>query len=112
MEVSTERENGTLVARVDGRIDGATARDFEDAMQNAIMDDDRAVVVSLEGLSYISSAGLRAILLIAKTLWKRDAAFALCSLDDTVTEVFKIACFDKIIQIHPTQADAVAAVSG
>ena len=112
MEVSTERENGTLVARVDGRIDGATARDFEDVMQNAITDDDRAVVVSLEGLSYISSAGLRAILLIAKTLWKRDAAFALCSLDDTVTEVFKIAGFDKIIQIHPTQADAIAAVSG
>ena len=112
MEVSTERQSGTLIARVEGRIDGATARDFEDAMKNAIEDDDQAVIVSLEGLSYISSAGLRSILLIAKTLWKREAAFALFSLDDTVSEVFKIAGFDKIIQIHPSQAEAVAATSG
>ena len=83
MEVRTERQDGTLVAEVEGRIDGVTAREFEDTMKSAISEEDAAVIMDLEGVSYVSSAGLRAILLIAKDLGKRDAKFALCSLAET-----------------------------
>ncbi len=109
IEVKTERKNGTLVATVGGRIDSATAHEFEDIMNATIGDGDRAVIVDLGQLSYISSAGLRAILLIAKGLWKRDAKFALCSLGDTIDEVFQIAGFDKIIRIHASLPEAMKA---
>ena len=68
MEISTENRDGALIARAVGRIDGANARDFEAAVQTAIHECEGPVIVDCEGLSYISSAGLRAILLIAKTL--------------------------------------------
>ena len=58
----TERQDGTLVAEVEGRIDGVTAAEFEDTMKSAISEEDAAVIMDLEGVSYVSSAGLRAIL--------------------------------------------------
>ena len=110
MDIQTERHSGALIARAEGRIDGVNARDFEEALKAAISMDDNTVVMDLEGLSYISSAGLRVILLIAKTLRKRNAELRLCSLSDPVREVFEISGFDKIIDIHDTREAALAAV--
>ncbi len=111
MEVKTERKDGALIASVDGRIDGGTAREFEYVMNAAIGEDDRAVVVDLSELSYISSAGLRAVLLVAKGLWKRDAKFSVCSPGQSITEVFEIAGFNEILRIHPSLPEAIAAAS-
>ena len=112
MDIQTERENGTLIAKAEGRIDGVNARDFEEALKNAISGDDSTVVMDLAGLSYISSAGLRVILLIAKTLRKRNADLMLCSLSDPIREVFEISGFDKIISVHASREKALAAISG
>ena len=112
MDIQTERENGTLIAKAEGRIDGVNARDFEEALKNAISGDDSTVIMDLEGLSYISSAGLRVILLIAKTLRKRNADLMLCSLSDPIREVFEISGFDKIIPVHGSREKALAAIGG
>ena len=112
MDIQTERTGGTLIAKAQGRIDGVNARDFEEAMKAAISSDDSAVVMDLEGLSYISSAGLRVILLIAKTLRKRDAELLLCSLSDPIREVFEISGFDKIIPVHDSREKALASLGG
>ena len=112
MDIQTERDNGTLIAKAAGRIDGVNARDFEEALKDAISTDDNTVVMDLEGLSYISSAGLRVILLIAKTLRKRNAELMLCSLSDPIREVFEISGFDKIIPVHASREQALAAIGG
>ena len=57
MEIKTERQNGTLIAKVEGRVDSANAREFENALSSAISDDDTYVIADFEGLSYISSSG-------------------------------------------------------
>ena len=111
MEIGVDRQENTLIASAGGRIDGVNAREFENALRGTINDDDKAVVVDLEGLSYISSAGLRAILLIAKTLSQRGSKFALCSLSEPIREVFEISGFDKIVSIHDTRSEAVQAVA-
>ena len=68
MEISTERKGDVLVAGAQDRIDGANAREFQEALQAVIDDSDRAVVLDLEQLTYISSAGLRVILLMGRML--------------------------------------------
>ena len=112
MDIQTERNNGILIAKTAGRIDGVNARDFEEALKAAISADDNNVVMDLEGLSYISSAGLRVILLIAKTLRKRNAELMLCSLSDPIREVFEISGFDKIIPVHASREQALASIGG
>ena len=112
MDIQTERQNGALIAKAEGRIDGVNARDFEEAMKTVITADDSTVVMDLGGLSYISSAGLRVILLIAKTLRKRNAEFVLCSLSAPIREVFEISGFDKIIPVHDSREKALASLGG
>ncbi len=108
MDIPIERNNGILVAAPAGRIDGFNAQDFHQTLSNAIGGDDTAVVVDMSALNYISSAGLRAVLMIAKALWQRKAKFMLCSLSGSIGEVFKMSGFDKIIEIHGSKEDALA----
>ena len=110
MNVTSQRTGGVLVVSVEGRVDGVNARKFQKAVEIVIEGSDRAVVLDMENLSYISSAGLRSILLIAKGLQKRDSRFAVCSLQDAISEVFRIVGFDKIVTIHSSQGDAVSAL--
>ncbi len=107
VNVTTERIDDVLSADVEGRLDGSNVVQFEEAVRTAIEDSDRAVIMDFEKLVYISSAGLRAILLTAKSLQNRDAKLLLCSLSDRIREVFEISGFDKILPIHPSKAEAL-----
>ncbi len=112
MSIEVSRDNGALVIQTEERVDSANAQAFYQELESAIGSDDRAVVVDMERLTYISSAGLRVILQTARKLQQQQAKFAICSLTGTVREVFEISGFDRVIEIHATQEDAVAAVNG
>ena len=109
MAIYPERDGQTLVIKTDARIDGTNAREFQDDLQAAIEETDRSVILNFEDLTYISSAGIRVILMVAKTLQRREGVIALCSLSEALREIFEISGFDKIIAIHPTLEDALAA---
>ena len=111
MEVKTERHGYTLIAKVEGRVDGANAREFQVALETAIGAGEPAVILDVEQLSYISSAGLRVILLTAKSSRNQKAKFAVCSLSEPIREVFEISGFDKIMSIHTSQAEALVALN-
>ena len=111
MELDFERTDGLVVVTGCMRVDGSNARDFEKALRDIIQDDDRALVLDFEPLTYISSAGLRAILLTAKNLQKRGAGFGICTLAPPIREVFAISGFDKIISTDETKDEAVASLN-
>ena len=75
MNIQTERDGGTLIIKAGDRVDGANAREFQDALEGAIDGADKVVVLDFEELAYISSAGLRVVLLIARSLSKQNAKF-------------------------------------
>jgi anti-anti-sigma factor len=108
IEVTEQRDGATLVLAVNGRVDTVTAKLFEAAILPRTQAE-TALVLDLDGLKYISSAGLRVILLAAKQQKLRAAKFALCNLRDDVRDVFEISGFAKILDIHPTREAAVAA---
>ena len=111
MDVTTEREDGVLSVRVEGRIDGSTVLAFREAIEIALEDGDHAVIVDCEKLSYIGSVGLRTMLAIAKAVTNRDARFALCALSDSVFKIFKMSGFDTILTIRPSRTEALAALA-
>lgn len=104
-----EQRGEALVAKASGRAHGGNAREFQDALETLLDEKVTALALDLEHLSYISSAGLRVILIIARQLQTRGAKFGVCSLSDSISEVFQVSGFDQIIRIHATQADAVTA---
>ena len=107
MKVDALNQGNSLVLVTDGRVDGTNAVDFQDALEKAIEGNDQPVILDFESLSYISSAGLRAILVVAKALQRQNVQFAVCSLTDSVKEVFVISGFDRIIPIHDSQEAAM-----
>ena len=112
LELQADQIEGVLVVSVAGRVDGLNAQEFHENLDKEIAGSENPVVLDLEGLSYISSAGLRSILLIAKTLQGRNTRFMLCSLSAPIREIFEIAGFDKIIDVLGTRSDAIATITG
>ncbi|MDE2926783.1 MAG: STAS domain-containing protein [Acidobacteriota bacterium] len=111
MRVHAEREDGILIATAVGRVDGANALEFQNALQAAIGDEDD-VILDLAGLSYISSAGLRVFLLIAQQVKRRSGRFSVCSLSDSIEKVFTISGFDRVIPTHGSRSEACASYAG
>jgi anti-anti-sigma factor len=112
MELAIVRENGILIASPQGRLDGSNAQEFQGNLTEAIESNDRAVVLDLGQLSYISSAGLRVILITTKALQRQNQELAVCSLGESIREVFAISGFDKIIKVWDSQPDAIASFTG
>lgn len=111
MEISTERVGSALIVMPsENRVDGTNARDFQVGLEAAIEETDSAVIFDAETLTYISSAGLRAILLVVKSINRRGGKFAVCSLSDPIREIFSISGFDNIIPIEATRDEALAAI--
>jgi len=100
MEITnTGREKDRFIVTVTGRMDAVTAPEFEKCMGDWIDAGETQFVVDFEGLDYISSAGLRSILTIAKSLKVKEGQIVLCALRDTVKEVFEISGFSTIIPV-------------
>ena len=110
MELKSTREGTNLIVDVEGRVDGTNAMDFQAALEGAIEQSDLGVVMDMGQLQYISSAGLRVILLVAKSLQKQNAKLMGCSLSESVREIFAISGFDKIVPVHDSRADALKAL--
>ena len=108
MDCRASRDGHAVVVEVEGRIDGATAGDLENSMMAEIVDTDKVVVCDLNGVSYVSSAGLRAILVVAKRLSKQAVEFSICGLNGPVAEVFHISGFDRIFKVYEKREEALA----
>ena len=108
MGLSVERSDGILIAMAEGRVDSANAQEFQGALTDAIDAADRAMVLDLGQITYISSAGLRVILLTARALKRQNAEMAVCSLSASIREVFEISGFDKIVPVCESRPDAIA----
>ena len=99
--------NEATVAVITGRIDSATSKDLETKLVPMINSGTRKLVVDFAKVAFISSAGLRILLLVAKKLKQANGKFALCCMRDTIKEVFDISGFSSIIPIFPTRDEAL-----
>jgi stage II sporulation protein AA (anti-sigma F factor antagonist) len=108
--IASNKVGEVLVMSPAGRLDAHSAPDLQEEVLAHIDGGDTAVLLDMSGLTYVSSAGLRAILVAAKKLQEKSGRFALCGLSDSVAEVFEVSGFSSILDIHPDSASARAAM--
>ena len=106
-DVKWERIEGILIAIVLGRIDGSNANEFQSVLEAGINSTDQALLLDFEQVSYISSAGLRVGLVMAKQFNKPGKQFGICSLSDPVRGVIVISGFNRIIPIYESRDAAI-----
>ncbi len=110
MRIEWERQGDVVVAVLSGRIDGGNAGALHRRLEEAVSPRDHDLVLNFDRVSFISSAGLRVNLLMAKQFDGAGRKFAVCSLSGTVRAIFKSTGFDRVIAIHESQADAFEAL--
>ena len=110
IEVAEEREGETLVLLPIGRLDSANARSFESIVMERVDRGERRMVVDFGRLNFISSSGMRVLLMAAKKLHASQGKLVLCAMPDHIHEVFRISGFDQIIPIRDTRESALAEV--
>jgi anti-sigma B factor antagonist len=110
MDISEDRKADTVVLALAGKLDATTAKIFEDKILAEINSGDRRFVIDLSQLEYVSSSGLRVLLLAAKRLHSTDGKIVLCSLKEHVRQVFDLAGFSSILSIYGSRDDALKAL--
>lgn len=110
MNVRTETISQTTLVIPEGRLDFGTAASFENQLGRTLagMTAPAALLVDCAGLEYVSSAGLRAFLIAARTSQRAGIKFALCALKPAVREVFDLSGFSRIITLHADRETALA----
>lgn len=98
---------------VRGRVDHTNSERFgsELADSAAAVGTGGGMVIDLAGLEFITSAGLRALLLTQRTVAAAGATMVVCGIRGVVGEVFRIARFDTLLKTAPGVPDAIRQIS-
>ena len=108
MNVETSYSGSTAVAVVDGRIDSANAKDFDEELSAIIDRGVSSLVVDCGGLNYVSSAGLRVLLIAIRKTNEAGGSLALCSVPDHIREVLEVSGFVRLTKVFATADEARA----
>jgi anti-sigma B factor antagonist len=111
VKVRLEAHGAATLVIPEGRLDFGAAAGFQAQLERVLADTrtaPAAVIIDCAGLEYVSSAGLRAFLLAARTSQRAGLRFAMCSLQPAVREVFEMSGFSRVIAVHTDRAAALA----
>jgi anti-anti-sigma factor len=111
MQISQEQQNGVVVVAPRGRVDSTTAAALDAHLIEVSKAAQPRIVVDFGEVDYISSAGLRVMLTLAKRVRDARGALVLCSLGDAVRQVFELAGFLPLFAIEGSRDGAVRAVA-
>ena len=109
MEITTQNKGGITIINIAGRLDASNSKEAECTILAAEGDGSK-IVINMEHLEYISSAGLRVLLLSAKKVHSGHGKFCIVALNKGVMEVFEISGFADIFDIADTVEDGVKMV--
>jgi anti-anti-sigma factor len=114
MDVPSRKLGDTFVLTPTGRLDHASAEAFSAALAEPV---ERCaagrdhIVLDFSALEYISSAGLRVLMVARKQSRARGGRLVIAGLQPIVREIFEISRFDAVFEIFPSVPDALAALS-
>ncbi|MCX6256946.1 MAG: STAS domain-containing protein [Bacteroidia bacterium] len=106
MEINTVHINGITIFEISGHLNATNAKDLESVLLQTIDGGNLKIIADLGKLEYVSSAGLRVLLLAAKKIGK-SGYIRVCSLQQQVSEVFHMSGFDAIFSIYPNREEAL-----
>jgi len=114
LDLNERRVGHAIVLAPVGRIDMGSADQLRDRlipMVTAAAKAGDSVVLDFAAVDYISSAGLRVLMLAAKEARASGGKIAVAALQPLVNEIFQISRFDKVLPCHAGVDDAIQAIA-
>lgn len=107
LEIGEERVGALCVLALGGRLDTDTSADLELAIQDLLQAGQREYLLDLTKVGYVSSAGLRVLLMLGKAV-ETGGSLRLCGLNAGVRQIFDVAGFTRLFAIDANRAAALA----
>ncbi|MDR2268252.1 MAG: STAS domain-containing protein [Holosporaceae bacterium] len=101
MEIKTSTQDNVTIVTPTGRVDTSTAKAFEDGVMNAVNSNNK-IAIRFNEIDYISSAGLRVVLMAGKKLATLKGVLVLINMPEKIFSIFKMSGFVKILKICPS----------
>jgi anti-sigma B factor antagonist/stage II sporulation protein AA (anti-sigma F factor antagonist) len=114
LQIATRRVADAVIAMPVCRIDHRSSGDFEAALTPlvaAAAAAKSALILDFSRIEYISSVGLRVLMIAAKKMRERESPLLVTALQSVVAEIFAISRFDRILTVTATLDDAMALCS-
>jgi len=109
--IQQDQQGSVRILALSGRLDTETSADLELALQDLQAAGATHFLIDMADIGYVSSAGLRVLLALAKQLEGGRGALKLCALNDSVKQVFDVAGFSRLFAIFPDRAAALGAAA-
>jgi anti-anti-sigma factor len=109
VETQTRRVRDVLVVDMIGRLDSRTAGPASTELNKIAQGPDRKLLLNAGKLEYMSSAGLRAILVAAKLIQVHGGEVKICRANATVKHVMEVSGFTSLLHLYDTEESALAA---
>lgn len=111
MQITEETAGEVLVLKPSGHLDTRTQHEFEERVLAKLNAGQRRFLIDMSGVEYISSAGLRVMLMLAKKLTSTDGQLVLSGMNDHVHQVFEISGFTGVFTIRKTTDEGLRSFS-
>jgi anti-anti-sigma factor len=107
MEINQTKTDEAIVLHLEGRLDTNTASSFEEKLMTLIDNNENKIILDFSELDFISSSGLRVLLMAGKRLKTTNGKLRLCALKDHIKEVFDVAGFTMLFSMFPNRDEAL-----
>jgi anti-sigma B factor antagonist len=112
MKISKRQVDGITVVTLDGRLDSSTSGQVMDELCGFVNSGAVMLILNLRNLTYISSAGLRSILVAAKLAKTLNGDMRLCEPNGLVSETLASSGFSNIIKLDSREEIFIEALRG
>jgi len=111
METDVTLERGVVVVAVSGRIDFTVASEFEARLRPFLnVAEIRGLILDIADVTYLSSGGLRVMLMASRALTRRSGGFAVCSPSEPIDGLLKATGFADVLNVHDNRESALASL--
>lgn len=99
MNVDISHNDGIATAAISGHLDSSNVQDFEVPLLEAIGKGDKYILIDFKDCSFLSSAGIRVILIAAKKVGEASGKLVMTGMNEYINEVFTISGLQAILTI-------------
>jgi anti-anti-sigma factor len=108
MNVTEEKTGNVYVLTPEGRLDTTNYQVLEQHLAKITGPDAANILIDMSKLEYISSSGLRVLLMYLKKSKAANGRLMLCSMIPDIREIFEISGFVNIFEIYGSREEALA----
>ncbi len=110
LNVKIEEQKNRKLVRLEGRLDATTTPALEVKISKVLEENKQFMLIDFSKVDYLSSAGMRLLLSATKKIKAHGGKLVFCAMSDEVMEIIKMAGFERILAIYPTEEEALKAI--